>query len=269
MDIYEEIATFYRNFHGEKRIIGKSVEKRSLFAIHIGSHEGPQILSQYAIHAREWATALLALYHIGRGVKNGGAWVLPLMNPDGALISEVGIGAVSKVRQELIISLCEGDLRLYKANANAVDLNVNFDAKWGTGKDNLRRPSYANYIGEAPFSEPETEALRDFTLELMPAATLSWHTKGEEIYYEFHQDRARKMRDRKLAEVLATSTGYPLVTVRGSAGGYKDWCIEKLKIPAFTIEVGSDALSHPLGWEALPSIIHRAGEALLDLSEAL
>ena len=31
-----------------------------------------------------------------------------------------------------------------------------------------------------------------------------------------------------------------------SAGGYKDWCIQKLKIPALTIEIGKDELTHPV-----------------------
>ncbi len=270
MNVYEEIAAFYQSYRGGKRTIGKSCEGRELFAFHTGSEDGPQILSQYAIHAREWITALIALHHIGRDVKKGGAWILPLINPDGAVLCEEGASSLSPARREKLLALNGGeDFRHFKANAEAVDLNVNFDARWGTGKSNIRRPSYANYIGSAPFSEPETRALRDFTLKIRPAATLSWHTKGEEIYYEFHQSPAAKLRDKRLAAVLAKSTGYPLVTVRNSAGGYKDWCIEKLKIPAFTIEAGSDALPHPLGRETLPALLSRTGEALYDLSGAL
>ena len=56
---------------------------------------------------------------------------------------------------------------LYKANANGVDLNVNFDAKWGSGESNLTTINDENYIGKHPFSESETKALRDFTLILM------------------------------------------------------------------------------------------------------
>ncbi len=265
MNVYEQISAFYGNYRGEKTVFGKSVEGRDLYAFHIGSSSGAQILSQYAIHAREWVTALLSLYHIRRGLPKGGAWVIPLMNPDGAVLCQAG-----EKPQERLVSLNGGeDFSLWKANARAVDLNVNFDARWGTGASNLKRPAPANYIGVCPHSEPEVRALVSFTLQIRPAATVSWHTKGEEIYWEFHQSRKQRRRDRALAAVLAESTGYPLVTVKNSAGGYKDWCIEKLKIPAFTVEVGSDALSHPLGKTALPEIVGRTLDALVDLGGAL
>ena len=82
------------------------------------------------------------------------------------------------------------DFSLWKANARGVDLKVNFDAKWGPGKQNVRYPASANYIGSMPFSEPETRALAEFTKEVKPDATISYHTKGGEIYYGF-EGRAR------------------------------------------------------------------------------
>lgn len=251
MNVYEEVTAFYESYSGKKRIIGKSAEGRNLYALYVGSEAGPQILSQYAIHGREWITSLIALYHVRRGLARGGAWVLPLTNPDGAQLSEIG------------------GKPLWKANANGVDLNVNFDARWGTGASNVTHPAPENYIGPAPFSEPETRALRDFTLEVRPACTVSWHTKGEEIYWEFHQPLAKRMRDQKLARVLARSTGYPLITVKNSAGGYKDWCIERLNIPAFTVEVGSDSFTHPIGRNVLPDLINHTFDALFELSKAL
>ena len=48
--------------------------------------------------------------------------------------------------------------------------------------------------------------------------------------------------------------GYKIKKIKGSVGGYKDWCIQKLKVPSVTIEVGSDILSHPIGKQALPKI---------------
>ncbi|MEG1581561.1 MAG: hypothetical protein RR334_00170, partial [Clostridia bacterium] len=75
--------------------------------------------------------------------------------------------------------------------------------------------------------------------------TLSLHTKGEEIYYDFYNKN--KKRDKKIANLFAHNLKYKIVsTEKNSAGGYKDWCIEKLGITALTIECGSDKLSHPL-----------------------
>ncbi len=270
MTVYEQIVQFYESYRGVKCVYGKSVSGRELYAIHTGSLSGAQGISQYGIHGREWITGLLSLYHIRRGVPYGGVWILPLTNPDGATLSQCGASSVSEDRREKLIKINGGnDFSHWKANANAVDLNVNFDARWGKGAQNVKQESFANYVGTAPFSESESAALRDFTLKIAPRYTVSWHTKGEEIYWEFHQPVARRMRDKQLAQALSKSTGYPLVTVKNSVGGYKDWCIEKLRIPSFTVEVGRDALAHPLGENVLPEIVASVADALSALSRVL
>lgn len=269
MNVYEQVAAFYRAFRGEKRIIGESAFGRDLFAFFIGSHDGAPLLSQAAIHGREWITGLIALTHVRRGLAHGGAWVIPLMNPDGALLSETGLSSAPVNAQDLLITVNGGtDFSLWKANGNAVDLNVNFPARWGTGAANVFSPSPENYVGESPLSEPESHALAAFTLEVAPKATVSWHTKGGEIYWEFYQRGARKRRDRKLAEVLSKSTKYPLSSAPNSAGGYKDWCVETLKIPAFTVEAARTGV-HPIGRDALGGLLGETSEALFDLSAAM
>ena len=45
---------------------------------------------------------------------------------------------------------------------------------------------------------------------------------------------------------MSTATGYPHKIIYGSAGGYKDWCLQKLQIPSYTVECGSDKLKHPI-----------------------
>lgn len=271
MDIFGVVEREYRAYRGEKKVYGLSAEGRPLVAFFVGEHRAPVQISQYAIHGREWVTALLALEHLKRGVQRGGAWILPLTDPDGALLSRVGITSLSEGRRALALSLNKKsyDFSLWKANAEGVDLNVNFDARWGTGVSNITTPAPENYIGTAPLSAPESRALWSFTEEVSPAATVSWHTKGEEIYWRFHQPPLRSRRDRRLAEVLSAVTGYPLGEAKGSAGGYKDMCIERLKIPAFTVECGRAQLRHPLGEEQAGEIIEKCKDALSALSEAL
>ena len=106
----------------------------------------------------------------------------------------------------------------------------------------------------------ETKALRDFTREISPDYTVSFHTKGEEIYWRFYQSQEAVRRDRAVAEKIAQTTGYPLADAKGSAGGYKDWCIQTFKIPSFTIEVGKDEFLHPLGMDALADILEKNTE---------
>ena len=271
MNIFEEMEAVFRRYRGEKKIYGKSAEGLPLFAIFLGKHEFPVGISQYAIHGREWVTTLLSFAHLERGIACGGVWLLPLTNPDGALLSQLGASSLSENRRAEALKLNKGsdDFSLWKANAEGVDLYVNFDARWGTGTQNVFSPAPENYVGKAPLSAPESNALWRFTLEVSPDYTVSWHTKGEEIYWRFHEPFLRAMRDKRLATVLSESTGYPLREAKGSAGGYKDMCIEKLKIPAFTVECGSNALSHPLGYGDAEEIIQKCGGALCALSEGL
>ena len=220
--IYDEIKSFYLSYTGKKCVIGYSCRGREIYAFHIGDNFGKQFIAIYAVHGREWITAKLALKHIRKGLKSGGGWVVPLVNPDGAARAQSGDP-------------------LWKANARGVDINCNFDADWGCGRTNTRVRGSENCIGDSPFSEPETAAVRNFTLKIKPYVTLSFHTKGGEIYYEYGGRG-----DRRGADILAKSTGYKVCKIYGSCGGYKDWCIQKLRIPAYTLECGSDRLAHPI-----------------------
>ncbi len=268
MNIYEETEGFFERFCGEKRVIGKSVLGRNIYAVKIG-YGRPTGIVQYAIHGREWITTKLAFLHATSKVI-GSVWLVPLSNPDGALLSQEGIASVKGERQKKrLLSLSKnGNFSLWKANARGVDLNVNFPARWGTGKSNAFIPSSENYVGEHPFSEPETLALKRFTEEISPDYTLSYHSKGEEIYWYFYQPLYRCAVDKAIALEIAKDTGYSLSMALGSVGGYKDWCIEKRKIPSFTIEVGADCLSHPLSVKDLGEIVEKNKEVLHTLSWA-
>lgn len=232
---------FYKRFKGKKGIIGVTEKSQPIYFYGVEKTDYPKIIVQSAIHAREYISAYLTLKLIKRAKKvlqKGSVYFVPILNPDG-------------------VKIALNENPLYKANARGVDLNVNFDARWGTGEKNVRESASENYIGEYPFSERETRAIRDFTLSIKPNFTLSYHSKGEEIYYEFFQDGLEKERDEKLAKIVASCTGYKIKPTLNSAGGYKDWCIEKLKIPALTIEVGNDDLSHPIGKRRLGEIYRK------------
>ncbi len=269
MDIYQTIEKFYTSAKTEKRIIGKSCFGRKIFAVKVGSGS-PVGIAQYAIHGREWITALIALEHYKIGVAKGSLWLVPLANPDGARLSQTGLASIkSETARKKLLRLNGGnqDFSLWKANGRGVDLNVNFDADWGKGVKNVTAQGAENYIGKAPFSESETRALKRFTEKIKPDYTVSYHTKGEEIYWYFHQSIRTCLRDKALAVAISTETGYPLAHAKGSAGGYKDWCIKRFQIPSFTIEAGEDSLSHPLGEETLQGLIAKNKRALYALSK--
>ena len=50
---------------------------------------------------------------------------------------------------------------------------------------------------------------------------------------------------------------------------FKDWCIDKLKIPALTIEVGSDALSHPIKSIHQAKIFNQNRQVIITLLDKL
>lgn len=253
MDVLEEVYSFYDFFDGEKGIIGYSLEGRPIHYFCLTKQDYPVMVATYSIHAREYITTYLALESIKKfrsGGKIGKVYFIPTVNPDGVYIATHG-------------------KPLYKANARGVDLNTNFDAHWGKGDKNVFFPNDENYVGKYPFSEPETIALKNFTLKVKPNVTLSFHSKGEEIYWEFFQNGKDKERDYFIAKAAEKSTGYALKSVKGSVGGYKDWCIEKLKIPSLTIEVGSDRLKHPIKERSIKKIVAKTGGLIESVMLAL
>ena len=111
----------------------------------------------------------------------------------------------------------------------------------------------------------------DYTRQVRPSLTISYHSKGEVISYGFPgQSDQDLMRDREIGEQLSVTTGYPLIYTENSAGGYKDWCIRVLQIPSYTIEVGDVNLEHPIGEENLPEIFEQNKDVpLVALNQAI
>lgn len=241
MNILELNKKEFKKFTGKKSVIGLSELGKPILCFCVEKSEYPKIMVQATMHAREYITAYLTLKLLkdfDKKGKQGSVYFIPIVNPDG-------------------LKIALNDNPLHKANGKNVDLNTNFDARWGTGENNITKPASENYIGKAPFSEKESKALRDFTFKIKPDFTISYHSKGEEIYYEFFQEQERKQNDLLLAQKIADTTDYKIVSTPNSAGGYKDWCIEKLKIPSITIEVGSDNLTHPIKRKSLRKIYKR------------
>lgn len=257
---------------------GKSVLGKNILATHVGSYDGVQILIQGGIHAREYISSLLMIeqarfLHTTESVQNGGIYFIFLTNPDGAEIVLDGIDSVpcDITKQYLTLANNGFDFSKYKANINLVDLNTNFDADWGEGAQNVRCPATENFIGFHPNSEREVQSLIDFTLKTKPSLTISYHSKGEVIFYGFTgQSEQNIMRDKQIGEQLSATTGYPLIFTENSTGGYKDWCIRTLQIPSYTIEVGDENLEHPIGEENLPEIFEQNKDVpLVALNEAI
>lgn len=245
---------------------GKSVLGKNILATHVGDYSGVQILLQAGIHAREYISSALLVemarnLHNNNLVQDGGIYFIFLTNPDGAEIAMDGIDTVEcdiTKNYLLLANNQSDDFSKYKANINLVDLNTNFNANWGGGAQNVFCPNTENFVGFYPESEREVKSLIDFTLKNKPLLTISYHTKGNVIYYGFEGESEENIaRDLNIGEALSETTGYPLIFTENSTGGYKDWCINSLKIPSYTIEVGDNSLEHPLQEDTLPEIYER------------
>ena len=243
MDSFIDLQNIIRDIEKTsnfKLIIGKSVKNKPIFAFHFGKFDAPQILLTASTHAREYVSTAVGYEMIKVcSFKDKGVWFIPLVNPDGV---------------EIVLSEKQ---KQYKANANLVDINVNFDANWGKGKSNLFQPHYENYIGPRPESEIETRTLTNFTRRLRPRFALNLHTKGEVIYFGDFLKNENKGKDKILASQISNITGFPKIKTSGSFGGFSDWCEMSQNIPAVTVELGRDNLPHPIPLSQTNSIMSK------------
>ena len=272
-ELLDRLTKLDKNY--KVKVIGKTKFNRKIFAVEkILNESFSTAIFVSSIHARENITTDLIFEMIERNlfddIKKFNLSFIVMANPDGVEIQSGNLQSFSKWRQKKLLKMNNGlsDFSLWKANSFGVDLNNNFDARWGTNVHSKNHSSHG-FVGKKPFSENETRAIRKYTQKMNPFITISYHTKGEEIYFNFFQGKRELVRDEKIAKKFADSTGYKIKNVESvSSGGYKDWCVEKLKIPAITIEVGSDDLSHPISKENLSEIFEKNKSIAFDLNFA-
>ena len=89
-----------------------------------------------------------------------------------------------------------------------------------------------------PLTEPESIAIYNFTLSHNFELTISFHTQGQEIYWNFQN--IYPPRGYEIGTKFAESSGYLLTDVpyNSSFAGFKDWFIQDYNKPGFTIEAG-------------------------------
>lgn len=238
---------------------GKSLLNKEIYAFVIG--EGKRnIVYVGGTHGLEWLASLLLLKfteNLALAYENQGALagfnikdilenrkliIIPELNPDGIEIAIKGATACGRYRGENF-EICKGDFSCWSANARGVDINHNFNADWYTLREaekeaGIDSPSPRRYGGLFPESEPETAAITRLCRRIPLEMLVTFHSQGEEIYYEYGKNTPEK--SLHIAKIFSALTDYTLVKNEGlaSSGGLKDWFIEEFKKPAFTIEIG-------------------------------
>lgn len=256
--------------------LGKSVMGKELFCLRIGNGKR-RVMYVGATHGLEWLTTLVVLkfceelllaekentciqgYSARDLLKNVSLAVVPMLNPDGVDIAQKGVSACENLKEQ-IYDICKFDFSCWSANANGVDLNHNFNADWYALRDfeqlnGITKPSSRRFGGAYPESEPEVKALTSILRKVHFHRLYSFHSQGEEIFFEYGKNTPPN--SLLIAKALAGVTDYTLVSNAGhcSSGGLKDWFIEEFKEPAFTIEIGKG--KNPLPVESFEEIYQK------------
>ncbi|HUV31740.1 MAG TPA: M14 family zinc carboxypeptidase [Acidobacteriota bacterium] len=244
-----------------RQSIGKTIEMRDMWAVKISDNpdvdeDEPEIFFSGAIHAREVITPELLLYYMDYLTDNYGSitevtdlvdereiWFVLVINPDGYYHNEViepdGGGMWRKNRRY------NGD------GTYGVDLNRNFGYNWGY--DDIGSSPYTSdeiYRGSDPFSEPETQNMRDFIESRHFVISIYYHSFSNLVVWPWSYDQFLTP-DNDLFDAMADSIqahngyaalpGWAFYPVNGDSDdwGYGEQ-MTKDRVFSMTIEVGGD-----------------------------
>ncbi len=242
--------------------------QRQIWALKISDNvtadEGePEVVFVGNHHAREWISVEIPLgiaHHLLENysrdpairelVDNKVIWVIPMLNPDGHAYSVRTDRCWKKNRRN------NGD------SSFGVDLNRNYGYQWGRAGSSAV-PWEHEYHGPEPFSEPETQALRDFLrMRSNIRALVSYHSYTQAVLRPWHytlDPTAGVPPGELMLKDLTDALRARIQAVHGevykdcvsrldrlpngrcpryeAAGELTDWVYHELNIPAFTIEV--------------------------------
>ncbi len=244
-------------------VIGYSVEGRPIVAFRISDNvntdEGePAVLLTGVHHAREpigayitlefgawlldhYATDPVARFLVDHRV----LWVVPVVNPDGFVYNESSDGYWRKNKRD------NDNNGLFEECCDGVDLNRNYGFMWGYDDVGSSPDSSSNiYRGPAPFSEPETQAIRDLVNTVHPVIALNYHSYsnlllfplGHEYNVYAPDDALFRAMSREMTRASGYAFGTPWEILYTANGVSDDWMYADTashpKVLAFTPEVG-------------------------------
>lgn len=122
-----------------------------------------------------------------------------------------------------------------RVNANGVDLNRNWDCNWTSDAVWANKPVGG---GEAPFSEPEVQALRDYILPLRPKTVVFWEAWSLEGQVTPGGCNTVVLVSEILARRYGDATGYTVAPfiARDVTGDATNW-LDAQGIPAIVVQL--------------------------------
>lgn len=258
-ELEADFQALERSFPGLAKVhtIGTSLEGRNIYALKISDYvtldeDEAEVLFLGCHHAREWISVeipyILAKYllenaaadpEVRRLVNESEIWIVPLVNPDGL---EYSIHYYRYWRK---------NRRLNSDGTYGVDINRNYGYAWGIDNSGSSPvPASEVYRGPAPFSEPETRAVRDLFLEKDFRAMISYHSYSQIILYPWGYTKAPTGKEQELNEIAVAMAslmqpengrvyayGPAAASLYLTNGDTTDWTFGIAGIPSYTIEL--------------------------------
>lgn len=147
----------------------------------------------------------------------------------------------------------DGDGKYAEDWIGGIDLNRNYDYAWAGG---VSSPRSDLYKGPAPFSEPETQAIRDLELKHNFTYAISFHSGVEMILYPWGNTKNPPPDEAKFIEIsedLSNITGGTLYMQASDLyftyGAWDDWMYGVADVFALTCEIFTnetwEGVTHP------------------------
>lgn len=244
-------ADLVRAHGGASWKAGRSHEGRTIWAYELGDRARPTVFLSSLMHGIELIGGLALLDSVRALLEAGDPLphlvLMPTVNPD-AVADNLG-------------RLRAGKTARRRTNHRGVDLNRNFP--WVT-ETKPRHPFAGSrhawsphFVGERPFSEPETRAVRDVAKDVRPAVSVGFHSFGNLVLFPWaYTDRPnpryplyRAIADRFCAALRREAyQAKPACGLYPTIGDMDDWLDAEHGTLAYTVEVSQlgKRLLHPL-----------------------
>ncbi|MCP4250100.1 MAG: hypothetical protein GY778_23915 [bacterium] len=178
--------------------IGLSWEGRDIWCLEITDNPGvdegePGVVFMALHHAREWPGLSVAMdiadrltryyatdFQIQNLVNSRRIWVIPCINADGYVWDHDQGHDWRKNRHPYALGIGVDLNRNYAGSGDGTAIGA-----WGSIGDGSQshHSGQSTYLGPAPFSEPETQAIRNFFNGRDVTISLSYHTSGELVIW--------------------------------------------------------------------------------------
>ena len=217
-------------------VIGTSADGRDVVAYHYGEGETELVFIGGIHGGYAWNTVLVARELMeyledeqGAIPENIKVTVIPILNPDG-LASVVGTDGVFDASD---VSSSQETIVAGRFNDNDVDLNRNFACDW-QAKGTWKNQTVSG--GDEAFSEPESQAVRDYIEKNEPTAVVAWYSAAGGVYTS-NCHKGVSPETSALTNIYADASGYPAYEAFDFyevTGDMVNWLAKK-RIPAISV----------------------------------